>query len=145
VIETCPFFFGLKPAEETIVYLADGKMLIIKLLFMTEPNEEGNREVSFELNGTARTVEVRDRSVKVTKTAHRKAKGTADIGAPLQGKLSKVLVKAGEAFKENQPLFVIEAMKMETIVSAPKAGKAKSVLLPEGEIVEQDDAIIEVE
>jgi pyruvate carboxylase len=123
----------------------DGKMLIIKLLFVAEPDEDGNREVSFELNGTARTVEVRDRSVKVTKVAHRKAKGTSDIGAPLQGKLSKVLIKAGDAFKEDQPLFVIEAMKMETIVSAPKSGKAKSIVLPEGEIVEQDDAVIEVE
>jgi pyruvate carboxylase len=63
----------------------------------------------------------------------------------LQGKLSRVLVKPGDEFKENQPLFVIEAMKMETIVSAPKAGKAQSILIPEGEIVEQDDAVIEVE
>ncbi len=145
VIQTCPFFYGLKPGEETTVNLVDGKMLIIKLLFVAEPDEEGNREASFELNGTTRTVEVRDKSVKVTKVAHRKAKGTSDIGAPLQGKLSKIMIKAGDEFKEDQPLFVIEAMKMETIVSAPKAGKAKAIVLPEGEIVEQDDAVIEVE
>ncbi len=145
VIQTCPFFYGLKPGEETTVNLVDGKMLIIKLLFVAEPDEEGNREASFELNGTTRTVEVRDKSVKVTKVAHRKAKGTSDIGAPLQGKLSKIMIKAGDEFKEDQPLFVIEAMKMETIVSAPKAGKAKAIVLPEGEIEEQDDAVIEVE
>ena len=43
------------------------------------------------------------------------------VPAPLQGKLSQLLVNAGDTVKSNQPLFVIEAMKMETTVTSPVA------------------------
>jgi pyruvate carboxylase len=51
----------------------------------------------------------------------------------------------GETVKKNQPLFVIEAMKMETSVTAPKEGKVKRIVLPERTLVEGDDLIIEME
>ncbi len=45
------------------------------------------------------------------------------IGAPLQGALSNIQVKSGEKVEKNQPLFVIEAMKMETTITANQPGK----------------------
>jgi pyruvate carboxylase len=54
-------------------------------------------------------------------------------------------VKPGDNVKENQPLFVIEAMKMESTITAPYAGKVKSVSLTEGTMVQQDDVVIEME
>jgi pyruvate carboxylase len=56
--------------------------------------------------------------------------------------LSKVLVKKGDQIKKNDPLFIIEAMKMETTVSAHHAGKVKSITLKEGYMVKQDDLIM---
>ena len=47
--------------------------------------------------------------------------------------------------KENQALFVIEAMKMETTVSSPEAGTVKAVYLNGGDMVEQDDLVVELE
>jgi pyruvate carboxylase len=67
------------------------------------------------------------------------------IGAPLQGSLYKVLVKKGQEIEENDPLFVIEAMKMETTVTAFKSGKIKTVTLKEGSMVRQDDLVLTLE
>ena len=67
-----------------------------------------------------------------------------DVGAPLQGRLTKIMVKVGDVVKKNQPLFVIEAMKMESIVTAQQPGTVKQVLLTESTVVEQDDWVVEI-
>jgi multidrug efflux pump subunit AcrA (membrane-fusion protein) len=47
--------------------------------------------------------------------------------------------------EENDPLFIIEAMKMESTVTAPFDGKVKKVHLKSGVMVEQDDLVVEFE
>ena len=47
--------------------------------------------------------------------------------------------------KENEPLFIIEAMKMETTVVASNNGKIKSIELTSGTMVKQDDLILTME
>ncbi|MCU0444356.1 MAG: pyruvate carboxylase [Microscillaceae bacterium] len=146
-LPTTAFFYGLQAREEILIRLDEGKTLIVKLLYVLEPDNDGVRTVTFELNGQARQIQVRDRQAKVQKIAHRKAQANnpQEIGAPLQGKLGTILVKTGDAVKENQPLFVIEAMKMETTITATKVGKIKNIILPVGTMVEQDDLILEMD
>jgi pyruvate carboxylase len=115
------------------------------MLFVSEPDIDGMRTVSFELNGPTRRIKVRDHSFKATREVHRKAVEDYEIGAPLQGRIAKVHVSEGEVVKENQLLFVIEAMKMETSVTAMSSGKVKKVHLGTGVIVEQDDLVVELE
>jgi len=148
VVHTLPspnFFFGLKPYEEIIVQLEKGKNLLIQYLDMTEPNEQGNRMVFFNLNGQARAIIVRDKSFKTDKLANRKAVTENEIGSPLQGSLSTILVKVGEEVQRNTPLFIIEAMKMESTITAPKAGKVKAIYLAKRSLVDQDDLVLELE
>lgn len=102
------------------------------------------RTITFELNGQSRQVQVRDRALKVEKAMNAKVGKEGDVGAPLQGRLTRILVKEGDTVKKNQPLFVIEAMKMESIVAAPKAGAVSKVVLKEGTVVEQDDWVVEL-
>jgi pyruvate carboxylase len=59
--------------------------------------------------------------------------------------LSKVLVKAGAKVKRNQPLFIIEAMKMETTVTAPADGTVQRIALSDGTLVETDDLVVVME
>lgn len=143
-LPTPAFFFGLKANEEIIVHLDRGKSILIKYLNLSEPDEAGNRLVFFSLNGQTRSVPVRDRKVNIQAVAHRKAEGPDEVGAPLQGSIARILVKPGETVDANAPLFVIEAMKMESTVTAPRAGTVKTVHLKEKTLVEQDDLIVEL-
>jgi pyruvate carboxylase len=139
------FFFGMEPMEEIIIELAKGKNIVVKYLNKTQPDELGNRVVFFQLNGQSRMLSVRDKTAKTESIAHQKVSKVSDVGAPLQGSLAKILVKEGDAVQANTPLFVIEAMKMESTIIAHAPGTVKKIHLKEKTLVEQDDLIIELE
>ena len=144
VIPTPAFFYGLKENEEILINIEEGKNILVRLLFKSEPDEFGMRTITFELNGQSRQVQVRDKASKVEKAMNAKVSKEGDVGAPLQGRLTRILVKEGDEVKKNQPLFVIEAMKMESIVAAQKPGKVAKILLSESTVVEQDDCVVEL-
>ncbi|TPN84608.1 pyruvate carboxylase [Aquimarina algicola] len=143
-LPTKNFFYGMTPGEEIIVELDKGKILLIELISVGDPNEEGKVTVFFKINGQTRNVEIQDSSVKVDKVANAKVdKGDAkQVGAPLQGALSSILVKNGQQVKKNDPLFIIEAMKMETTITANEDAIIKKVVLKSGTMVEADDLVI---
>jgi len=91
-------------------------------------------------------VEIVDRSLKIVK--HENAKvdknNPQHIGAPLQGLLSKIFVKTGQSVQKNEPLFVIEAMKMETTITATTFVTVKDLHLKEGTFVNSDDLVMSV-
>ncbi len=144
-LPTPAFFYGVKPNEELFIEIGRGKHIIVKMLYQTEPDDNGIRKVFFDLNGQTRVIEVKDQNYKVTKAINPKAEHDNQVGAPLQGRLAETRVKAGDTVTEGQPLFVIEAMKMETTVSAPMAGTVKRVYLEAGAMVAQDDMIVEID
>ena len=69
----------------------------------------------------------------------------SQIGASIPGLVSKINVKVGDTVEENQVIAVIEAMKMETSVTARMAGKVKSILVSEGSTVKAGVLLITVE
>ena len=146
-IPTLNFFYGLKDDEEVLIEIDKGKSIMVRLLTCSEPDEEGKRKVFMRLNGQTRIIEVVDHSQKVTAKENQKIdKANAkQVGAPLQGKLSQILIKHGDEVKRNQPLFVIEAMKMETTIAANEAGKIKDVILSAGSMVKTDDLVLLLE
>jgi pyruvate carboxylase len=101
----------------------------------------------FSVNGENRFIEIKDKSIKVEKEVHVKVdpQDTNQYGAPLQGSLYKILVKKGQEIKKNDHLFIIEAMKMESTITANKAGKIKSISLKPGTMVMKDDLIVTLE
>lgn len=143
-LPTPSFYYPMKPDEEIMVEIESGKNLLIRFRYMGEPNEEGYREVFFQINGQTRNILVKDENVKVAKVLHAKATAPNDVGAPLQGKLVEITVAEGDEVKKGQPLFVIEAMKMETTVSSHMDGIVQRVMIPNNTMVEQDDCVIEL-
>ncbi|TGE24904.1 pyruvate carboxylase [Hymenobacter aquaticus] len=144
LVPTRVFFYGLKPGEETIIDIARGKSVIVKLRSIGEVNDDGCRTVFFSFNGQTRNLEVRDRSVEVKTVRNQKIDkaNPRQVGAPLQGMLSKVLVESGQQVKRNTPLFIIEAMKMETTITAPDDTTVQGVQLSEGTLVNADDLVL---
>jgi pyruvate carboxylase len=146
VVPTPLFFFGMKPGEDTTIEIAKGKTLLIRLLSIGPVDDKGNRIIYFKLNGQTRAIELQDKSAKVVRIENKKADKANDrqIAAPLQGMLSKLLVKKDEPVKKNQPLFVIEAMKMETTITATADGSVKNLELASGALVNTGDLILEL-
>jgi pyruvate carboxylase len=146
-LPTPQFFYGLKEDEELIIEIDKGKNILVRLLTIGEPDEDGKRKVFMRLNGQTRIIEILDTKVEVHTHEHKKAeKGKPEhIAAPLQGKISQFFVKEGEQVKTNAPLFTLEAMKMESTITALKEGTVKQIVLPAGTLVKAEDLVMVVE
>jgi len=66
------------------------------------------------------------------------------VKAVLAGNIFKVHVSPGDQIAEGEPLLVVEAMKMETVVSAPKTGTVTDVFVAEGDIVAVGDPLVAI-
>ena len=143
-IPTKNFFYGMDIGEEIMVELDRGKNILVSLMLKGEPDENGNVNIIFKVNGQSRSVLIRDTSITVVKQEKIKADSSnpKHIGSPLQGLLSSVLVNKGQSVKKNQPLFIIEAMKMETTVTATEEGKVDKIQLEGGTLVNSEDLIL---
>ena len=131
------FFHGLAVGETNKVNIADGKTLVIKYLGLGELDEEGMRTVCFELNGVRRDVKVPDELAQkdIIKVPMADPEDKSQVGASIPGAVSKILVKPGDHVEVNQTLVVIEAMKMETAITARMDGVIESVEVKEGSTV----------
>jgi pyruvate carboxylase len=147
VLPTPVFFFGLQAGEEVNLEIEPGKTLVVKFLTVGDPHEDGRRQVFFELNGQPREVMVVDRSLGAVSTARQKADpaNPKHIAAPMPGAVVAVAVAAGDDVAAGQKLATLEAMKMESVIHAPAAGKVAEVLTPAGTQVDGGDLLIRFE
>lgn len=143
-LPTKNFFYGMEVGEEIMVELDRGKNILIQLQLVGDPDKDGNVNLFFKVNGQLSHVVVKDKSIKVEKKENQKVdkNNPKEIGSPLQGLLSKFLVKEGDVIKKNQPLFVIEAMKMESTVTAVEAGEINRLQVESGSLVNTDDLVL---
>lgn len=64
------------------------------------------------------------------------------VKSDVTGIVCKVLVRPGDVVAEFDPMVMIESMKMEVPVAAPRAGTIKTVLVAEGEMVSDGDTTV---
>lgn len=72
------------------------------------------------------------------------AKGSVKVEAGAAGKVFKVIASVGQKIKENEPVVILEAMKMEIPVVAPKAGTIVSVEVAVGDAVEAGAILVTI-
>ena len=68
--------------------------------------------------------------------------GDLSVRAPIPGMIVKVLVEDGDEIIEDQPLMILEAMKMENEIRAMRSGVVRKVEVTAGQSVEQDAVLI---
>jgi len=145
VVPTPVFFYGMQAGEETTVEIEEGKTLLIKLFAIGEIESDRRRPLLFELNGQPRPVRIPDKSAAAKIVETRPKADTTnpeEVGAPLSGKIVRFFVKEGDKVSREQPLFVIEAMKMQTNIKALQEGIIGKVLVSEGESVDAGDLVL---
>ncbi|KER30329.1 hypothetical protein T265_03273 [Opisthorchis viverrini] len=132
-LPTRVFLKGPEIGEEVTVELERGKKITIKTLAVSGLHG-GKREVFFEMNGQLRSVHITDNEATKTKLVHPKAEPDmkGSIGSPMPGDVVSVNVKKGDTVERGQKLVTISAMKMETAVTAPIAGRVKAVHVDKG-------------
>ena len=71
--------------------------------------------------------------------------GVQKVKAPMPGRVVRILVKVGDEIELRQGVCVVEAMKMENELGAPKAGRVKEISVTEGQSVEAGRVLIVIE
>lgn len=73
------------------------------------------------------------------------AKKVNNIKAPMPGLILEINVSVGQDVKEDDPLLILEAMKMENVINSPREGVIKSIEVKQGDTVEKNSLLIEFE
>jgi biotin carboxyl carrier protein len=71
--------------------------------------------------------------------------GSAQIKAPMPGKVVRVLVEAGQAVEAGEGLVVVEAMKMQNELKSPKSGTVAELRAEPGSTVNAGDVLVVIE
>lgn len=78
-------------------------------------------------------------------TGRRAASLQGDLRAPMPGLITQVLVREGQEVGAGEPLYIVEAMKMEHVVRTGRACRVKTVSAAPGVQVEAGTMVVEVE
>jgi pyruvate carboxylase len=146
VLPSRAFLYGFGPDPEVVVDLAPGVRLIYELEAIGEPDEGGIRTVVARVNGQMRPVDVRDESVIATGPVVERAdpQQPGQLGAPVTGVIT-VLVETGDLVHVGDRVAVIEAMKMESTITASLSGRIGRVEPRSGTRIEHGDLILTID
>jgi pyruvate carboxylase len=147
LLDTSIFLYGMEPDEERLVQIEEGKTLVVKFILKGPVDERGLRRMYFQLNGQPREILVRDLSVKLATAAREQADplNPQHIGAPMPGKVIGLPVEVGAQVEKGQLICTLEAMKMETGVSAAQDGSLVRLPVKINDQVQAGDLIAVIE
>src|SRR5215216_2785316 len=133
---------GEKTVEVEILQAKDGKLDLLI---------DGKRTTAYvSSDNTKRWVTVNGQTFVLIKSSGAKQRGAghdhaSELAAPMPGQVRAVNVSEEESVKKGQTLLVLEAMKMEIRIQAPRDGKVKKLLVKQGQTVEREQVLIEIE
>lgn len=110
-------------------------------------SKEGST-IEFSMNGVWHSVDVKDEQELLLdrlgfKTGAAAAEGI--LKAPMPGKILEIMVVEGDEVEKDQPLAILEAMKMENELKAPVAGTIASISAEVGQSLEKNSPILEID
>jgi len=143
MLPTPVFFYGAQLQQELTVEIDPGKTLLV-VLQSVAADGEGARKVQFELNGQSRTVRV----ARPDAGDAARSRPVADpanpwqVAAPMPGGIVSVAVQPGQRVHAGSTLLALEAMKMETHVTADRDAEVASVHVAPGDRVQAKDLLV---
>ncbi len=146
LVPTQYFLAAPEVGEEFTVEIERGKTLVIVLTAVGELDKEGQRNVFFELNGQPRRVMIRDKSA-VSEVAQREKadpKNPGSIGAPMPGTVVELRINIGDEVDKGDPLVVLSAMKMETVVASPIGGRIERIAISKDDVLKPGELLLEL-
>ncbi len=138
------FFYVMDPGEEITVELENGRSLIVQFVTKSEPDWDGQVTVFFDINGQPRSITIQDNSQVSQKRTLPKARdgNPNQIGAPIPGAVGSIVVVKGQKIARGELLLSLEAMKMETPISANQDGTVVEVHVQVGDQVDVKDLLV---
>jgi pyruvate carboxylase len=120
--------------------------LHVGLEAISEVDQRGVRALIATVNGQSRSVDTQDRSLEPETPSTEKAdpNEAGHVAAPMTGAVT-LAVEEGEEVEEGQQLGTMEAMKMESAISAPASGTVERIAVPSGTNVESGDLLLVLE
>jgi len=119
-------------AEDTFTITVDGSEYVVKV------DEGGDVKELAPINGAPMSL---GGSAPAAGAAPVAAGGGDPIASPLAGNIWRVMVQSGDVVAEGDVVLILEAMKMETEIRAPRAGTVGSVSAKEGVAVKVGDTL----
>ncbi len=118
----------------------EGDHVLDALVTANEPVEESN-----VLLVGGRSVRLWHEGMAASASAAVRAGATGDLVAPMQGTILKVVANEGDAVEAGDPVVVLEAMKMETTISAARGGTVVRVNVTQGDSVGAGEVVAVIE
>jgi len=118
----------------------------VRIERMDGPDEKGN--VTIRVNGVVQALQVLGpqqlllESMGMSENVETQEK---HVESPMPGKILQVMVATGTEVDEGDPLLVLEAMKMENVIRAPRSGVIAVVQAQVGEAVEKAATLVTYE
>ena len=133
---------GEKTIDVEILHAKDGKLDLLI---------DDKRVTAYVSSDNAkRWVTVNGQTFVLTKSSGGRRRGAghehaSELAAPMPGQVRGVNVSEGDAVTKGQTLLVLEAMKMEIRIQAPRDGVVKKLLVKQGQTVEREQILVEIE
>ena len=132
-----------QPEPNVYLFKLDNKIYRI----FVSPNEKSTDNV-FAVNVGSRQLEIRivdPKRLRGTAAAGGQAAGTSEIKTAMPGKVVRILVEKGDEVKIGDGVIIVEAMKMQNEMKAPKDGIVKEIRFAEGATVNAVDVLVIIE
>ncbi|MDF0715780.1 acetyl-CoA carboxylase biotin carboxyl carrier protein subunit [Muricauda sp. 334s03] len=132
----------IKTGNDAYHLLKDGASYHIKIL----DSDFNKGSYTISINGSEYQTSIQtplDELIKKMGFAVNTGKNIDFISAPMPGLILDILVEEGQEVNEEDQLLILEAMKMENIITSPRNGVIKSVSVSKGDAVDKKQLLIE--
>ncbi|MCB9209829.1 MAG: biotin attachment protein [Ignavibacteriales bacterium] len=121
------------------------KLIVNNKIYHITATKLENNKFSFLVDGHYFETFVRSRleeeAAKILNLNSQKS-GKRNIFSPMPGLIVKINKKVGDEIQADEPLILLEAMKMENVIKSPLTGKITEILIKEGSSVEKNQVLV---